>query len=108
MTSAAHPRNLQHEQSLPVFNTLSLPAELAQVPASTRTSYTRVDMSRPVTSAGPTISPDSDSDGADSAPQRPHTTAATNTGRFVRNYDEDADSQSSVIRKKVQLRYEKS
>ncbi|VDC07439.1 unnamed protein product [Peniophora sp. CBMAI 1063] len=92
MTSAAQPRHLQHEQSLPVFNTLSFPADLAQVPASTRTSYTRVDMSRPVTSAGPAIPADSDSEGADLSPQRPHTTAAASTGRFVRNQDEEADS----------------
>ncbi|KZV68331.1 hypothetical protein PENSPDRAFT_653259 [Peniophora sp. CONT] len=92
MTSEAHPRNLQHEQSLPAFNTLSLPRDLAAIPASTRTSYTRVDMSRPVTSAGPAVPADSDSDGADSAPHRPHTTAATSTGRFVRNNDEETDS----------------
>lgn len=92
MTSAAQPRHLQHEQSLPAFNTLSLPIDLALVPASTRTSYTRVDMSRPVTSAGPAIPADSDSDGADSALQRPHTTAAATSGRFVRNHEE-GDSQ---------------
>lgn len=92
MTSAAHSRHLQHEQSLPVFNSLSLPLDLALVPASTRTSYTRVDMSRPVTSAGPAIPAESDSDGADSASNRPHTTVETSTGRFVRNRDEEADT----------------
>ncbi|KAI0065228.1 hypothetical protein BV25DRAFT_1913845 [Artomyces pyxidatus] len=48
---AAHPPP-HHEISLPAFNHPAFPTDLAALPASTRTSYTRVDLTRPGTSAG--------------------------------------------------------
>src|SRR6266404_8883912 len=40
-----------HQMSLPTF-TRSMPVEVSALPASTRTSFTRVDNTRPGTSAG--------------------------------------------------------
>ncbi|KAI0311642.1 ubiquitin-related domain-containing protein [Amylostereum chailletii] len=88
-----------HQPSLPAFSHISFPVDLAAIPASTRTSYTRVDMSRPVTSAGPGSDPIFDGDDDALALRidvRPHTTTAAD-GRFVRIDDDKTSTYSAPV-----------
>lgn len=71
MDDTPHPPNPSHSKaSLPTF-ARSIPLEIAALPASTRTSFTRVDETRPGTAAGDTsivhnhLPPDGGGDGVD-------------------------------------------